>query len=130
MELKLKRIDYTQESTIGELFVNGKFECFTLEDVERKDKIYGKTAIPKGIYQVIISFSPRFKTYMPLLLNVPNFLGVRIHTGNNAKNTEGCILVGKSKGKDVISNSRMAYNSLLEKLKIAEKKEKIILTIE
>ena len=84
MKLLLKRLHKTQNSTIGELYVDGKFECYTLEDVERKEKIYAKTAIPKGTYQVIINMSNRFKKLMPLLLNVPNFEGVRIHTGNYA----------------------------------------------
>jgi hypothetical protein len=93
-------------------------------------KIYGKTAIPKGRYEVVISWSNRFKKFMPLLLNVQNFEGIRIHTGNTAKNTLGCILVGKNKNEDSISNSRIAYEKLFSKLEIASKKEKTFITIQ
>jgi hypothetical protein len=129
MELLLKRLHKTDKSTIGELKVNNTFECYTLEDVEREEKVYGETAIPKGRYEIVISYSNRFKKFMPLLLNVPKFEGIRIHAGNTAKNTLGCILVGKSRGENQISNSRLAYESLFVKLKNASKKEKIFITI-
>ena len=90
MELTLTRTDFTNDSTIGELSVNGKFECFTLEDKVRPVKIKGMTAIPAGAYEVVINFSERFQRPLPLLLNVPNFDGIRIHAGNTAKDTEGC----------------------------------------
>jgi len=127
MELLLKRIKKTDKSTIGELFVNGKFECYTLEDVEREVKIKGKTAIPKGTYKVGISMSNRFKKLLPILENVPNFEGVRIHTGNKPEDTEGCILVGLSKGTDAVWNSRLAFERLFPKM---QKAEKITITIE
>jgi len=127
MELLLKRTKKTDKSTIGELFVNGKFECFTLEDCEREVKIKGKTAIPKGTYKVGISMSNRFKKLLPILENVPNFEGVRIHTGNKPEDTEGCILVGLSKGTDAVWNSRLAFERLFPKM---QKAEKITLTIE
>lgn len=115
-ELKLKRLHRTANSTIGELYLNGKFECYTLEDVEREVKIQNQTAIPKGKYNVIINQSVRFKQLMPLLLNVPNFRGVRIHSGNHKNNTEGCILVGQTRGVDFIGKSRAAYRQLFAKL--------------
>lgn len=130
MKLLLKRLHKTQNSTIGELYVDGKFECYTLEDVERKEKIYAKTAIPKGTYQVIMTMSNRFKKLMPLLLNVPNFEGVRIHTGNYAKDTEGCILLGKTRGIDFIGNSKKAVADFYPKLEAALKVGKVTLTIE
>lgn len=130
MELKLKRLHFTKKSTIGELYINGKFECYTLEDVERKEKVYGETAIDKGTYQVVVTYSNAFKQMMPLLLNVPKFKGIRIHSGNTAKNTLGCILVGQTKSVDFIGNSRLAYKSLFSKIKEASKKEKIYITIE
>ena len=99
------------------LFIDGEFFCYTLEDVVREQKIYGKTAIPYGKYEVVITYSPRFQKNMPLLKNVPNFEGVRIHTGNTANDTEGCILVGKSKGYDFIGGSRNAFNELMERIK-------------
>jgi len=130
MKILIKRLHRTDKSTIGELSIDGAFECYTLEDVERDVKIKSETAIQKGVYKCVITYSNRFKKYMPLLLNVPNFKGIRIHTGNTNNDTEGCILVGNNRGLDFISNSRIAYNNLLEKLKKAEKKEEIIIHIE
>jgi hypothetical protein len=129
MELQIKRTDFSEESTIGELSVNGVFECYTLEDKVRPVKIAGKTAIPSGRYEVIINFSQRFQKQLPLLLNVPNYEGVRIHSGNKAADTEGCILVGETKTENFVGESRWAFNRLFEKLKIASETEKIFLEI-
>ena len=70
--------------TSGTLLVDGEFQCFTLEDEEREIKIKDQTAIPLGTYSVALSLSQRFGKKLPLLLNVPNFQGVRIHSGNYA----------------------------------------------
>jgi hypothetical protein len=129
MELQVKRMEFSEESTIGELWVNGVFECYTLEDKVRPVKIAGKTAIPLGRYEVIINFSQRFQKQLPLLLNVPNYEGVRIHSGNTAANTEGCILVGETKTENFVGESRWAFNRLFEKLKAASETEKIFLEI-
>jgi hypothetical protein len=129
MELQIKRTDFSEESTIGELSVNGVFECYTLEDKVRPVKIAGKTAIPSGRYEVIINFSQRFQKQLPLLLNVPNYEGVRIHSGNTAANTEGCILVGETKTDNFVGESRWAFNRLFEKMKVAAETEKISLEI-
>jgi uncharacterized protein DUF5675 len=117
MELVLTRKIRSANSTIGEMTVDGKFECFTLEDIERDVKVHGKTAIPKGRYELTITMSARFKKELPLLINVPNYEGVRIHSGNKAEDTEGCILVGQTKSADFIGNSRLAFDSLFKKLK-------------
>ena len=118
IELVLIRKIYSHKSTIGELFIDNSLFCNTLEDVVRKVKIYGETAIPSGRYEVVINFSKRFKCNMPLLLNVPNFEGIRIHPGNNKDNTEGCILLGNynKKKPDWISKSKDTYYSFLNKL--------------
>ena len=141
MKLTLKRKVFTNNSTIGELFIDDVFECFTLEDVDRgltatmpiaeidKTKVHSLTAIPYGEYEVVITFSNRFKCLMPLLVDVKGFAGVRIHTGNKAVDTEGCILVGKTKGLDFIGNSREEYAILFKKLSEAASKEKVHLTI-
>lgn len=139
MKLELNRILKTDEFTIGELFIDGKHFCDTLEDKVRplpkecpntpkgiackcSEKIYGKTAVPAGTYEVKLTYSNRFKQIMPELLNVPHFLGIRIHKGNSSKDTEGCILVGTWDDKeDWISNSKAAYDKLMAKLK--EEKE-------
>ena len=120
MQLTLKRLHKTDTSTIGELLIDGIFECYTLEDVERPVKIKAETAIPKGTYNVIINMSNRFKRLMPLLLKVPNFEGVRIHAGNTNHDTEGCILVGQTRNKNFIGQSRKAYEKLFKKMQAAE----------
>lgn len=119
MRLYLKRNIYTDLSTIGELSIDGVFECYTLEDTCRRVKIEGKTAIPSGAYQIIINHSQRFNRDLPLLLNVPNFEGIRIHPGNTDKDTHGCILVGQAHATDFISNSVAAFDALFPKIKKA-----------
>lgn len=141
MELQLTRTERTEESTIGHLHISGVHECFILEDKDRglkQDmelntikslKVYGKTCIPSGRYEVAITFSNRFKKYLPLLLNVPGFEGIRIHPGNVAANTEGCLLPGDAKQINMVTNSRVAFNRLFSKMKAVEKKEKIFIEI-
>ena len=132
MKLVLDREQRDEDVTIGSLSLNGAFECYVLEDPVRPDgvKIYGETAIPAGRYAVDITFSPRFKVQMPLLLNVDGYLGVRIHPGNTADDTEGCLLVGMDRKLKSIGRSRLAYNALFEKLDAAKKRgERIDLEI-
>ena len=126
MELLLQRDASSLTCTIGSLFVDGLFECYTLEDVVRVDdpntlpdegeKVYGETAIPAGRYQVVLDYSTRFKCEMPHLLDVPGFAGIRIHPGNTDADTLGCILVGAIKQAEALSNSRIAYNHLFNHL--------------
>lgn len=142
MELNLNRTTKTEQSTIGELSVNGTFECFILEDVDRglrqdmtlaqiqSMKIHSQTAIPVGRYEIAITFSNKFQKYLPLLLSVPGFEGIRIHPGNIPANTEGCLLPGTTKGENVVTESRKAFTQLFAKLKAVEKKEKIFITIQ
>ena len=134
MELKLNRIFLGSSATIGELLVNDKHLCDTLEDRVRPEgeKVYGKTAIPEGTYEVKLTHSPRFKKTLPEILNVPNFSGIRIHTGNSSKNTEGCILVGTWDGEkeDWVGNSRIAFDELMALLEEAtNNKEKVTITV-
>lgn len=119
MKLVLEREPSTVHSTPGRLFVDGVFECFTLEDVVRPAKVYGQTAVPPGSYRVVLTMSPRFKRVLPLLLEVPDFTGVRIHPGNTDKDTEGCVLVGQTRSRDFVGNSRAAFNTLFTKLQAA-----------
>ena len=104
--------------TIGELLVDGAWFCFTLEDVERPEKIPGETAIPAGRYKVIITHSQRFDRELPLLVDVPGFTGIRIHAGNTDADTRGCILVGKRTLENAIGESRAALDDLMEKLRV------------
>jgi hypothetical protein len=129
MEILLRRYIFTDVSTIGDLIINDDWFCFTLEDPVRPVKIAGETAIPMGQYEVIVNFSNRFQRMMPLLLNVPHYEGVRIHPGNSASDTEGCILLGENKGVDVVSNSRAAFNDFFTLLTEALKTAKVWITI-
>jgi len=129
MELRVERTDFSETSTIGKLYVDDQFECYTLEDKVRPVKIKGKTAIPAGRYEVIVNFSQRFGRMLPLFLNVPNFEGVRIHPGNTAADTEGCILVGETKDAEFIGQSKLAFDGLFNKLKATSETEKIFIEI-
>jgi len=120
MQLRLDRIQIDPDVTIGSLAIDGTWQCWTLEDVVRPKavKVPGQTAIPFGRYRVIITPSPRFGRELPLLIDVPFFSGVRIHPGNTAADTEGCILVGTERGADgkSITRSRQAFDNLFIKL--------------
>ncbi len=130
MILRLERIRQTPERTFGRLYVNGVFECYTLEDTVRTGaKVAGKTAIPVGTYQVSLTESFRFKRVLPLLVDVPNFTGVRMHPGNTEHDTEGCILTGDVILVDRRGGSRRAFERLFAKMEKAAKTEKISIEI-
>lgn len=130
MDLTVVRKIFTSESTIGELLLNGSHECVTLEDPVRDEKIPGGTAIPTGIYDIILAHSPKFGRKMPRIQNVPNFTGVLIHWRNTAADTEGCILVGSSSAKNFIASSRIAFNALYKTLEDAVRNgEKLRITV-
>lgn len=153
MELRLKRIARMETYTIGRLYVDGEYFCDTCEDVDRglrQDmaqsviraiKRKGVTAIPTGRYRVTLEVqSPKFSQkkyersygfcngYLPRLINVPGFDGVLIHVGNSARDTEGCLLVGKNTSVGKVLESRVTFVRLYEKLK--EAKGSIYITIE
>jgi hypothetical protein len=119
MELKLNRIFFAETYTIGKLYIDGKYYCDTLEDVVRPEtapKVQHQTAIPFGHYEVVVTMSNRFKKLLPLLLNVPKFDGIRIHSGNTDSDTSGCILVGENKIKGKLVNSLIHANKLTDML--------------
>ena len=102
--------------------------CDTLEPPVREVKAKSRGgitqkpfAIPEGRYPVVITYSPKFKKWLPLLLNVPQFSGIRIHAGNTPRDTAGCILVGENKQVGQLQNSTLWLNRL--KQKIVEAKE-------
>ncbi len=138
MNLELKRLSFGEDHTIGRLTLDGRFLCYTLEDKVREVigepvsswKVQNQTAIPKGVYPVIITMSARFKTRLPLLMDVPGFSGIRIHTGNSSKDTEGCILVGSTwDGKSGwIGSSKVAFSILLPIIEQAKEPVKITIS--
>ncbi|WP_073346073.1 DUF5675 family protein [Bacteroides congonensis] len=140
MDLKLKRIFRGDKYTIGHLYIDGNYYCDVLEDTDRgltddmseeeikRIKIYGKTAVPKGRYKIEVTYSPKFKRYLPILLNVKGFTGIRIHSGNSAEDTLGCLLVGFNKEKGKVLNSRVTSDKLTALLRNCE--EEIHITIE
>ena len=132
MELKILRKEFTSQSTIGDFLIDGEFYFYVLEDMIREPgvKVPGKTAIPEGRYKVIIDQSTRFRRAMPHVLNVPGFEGIRIHAGNTDKDTEGCPLLGYTKDKDFVGNSRLAFNRFFDILHEALIHEKVYLTVE
>lgn len=138
MRITVKRKYYKETYIIGHLYVDGEFICDTLEDKWRglrsemsvdeikKLKVPGQTAIPSGIYTLEINYSPRFKKLMPQIMYVKGFEGVRIHTGNTDKDTEGCILVGYNTEKGKVLNSRKAYDLLWKRLQQNKDKKMVI----
>ena len=142
MEIQVNRIARKEGYTIGRMSLNGVYFCDTLEDTDRglnatmsldeilAKKVKAQTAIPTGKYDVILTFSPRFKRVLPLLLNVPGYQSIRVHNGNRPDSTEGCLLVGENKAKGQVLNSRATLEKLMSVLLECEKrKEKISITI-
>lgn len=131
MEILVKREYKKKDYTIGKMYINGEYVCDTLEDTDRgltnimtlaeikEVKEYGNTAIPTGRYPIAYTYSARFKKHLPLLLNVPAFEGVRIHSGNTHRDTEGCILLGENKAVGKVLNSRKTMDEFLRILKPA-----------
>lgn len=121
MEIKVIRKIFDDNFTAGELYIDGEYVCDTLELKTRvlntiEDKVPGKTAIPYGNYQVKITYSNRFKKFLPEIMNVSFFDATRLHSGNTIKDTRGCILVGDYVGNGTLAYSRNAMQTIMEKL--------------
>jgi len=142
MKLELKRKALMDTYTIGDLFLNDVFFCNVLEDTVRdlnkdgdldekgEEKVYGQTAIPYGTYTIDLTHSNRFKKILPLLENVKGFEGIRIHPGNTAVDTHGCLLVGNNTEKGMVTDSRKVFEKLMIRLVDAhEMKETITIKI-
>lgn len=124
MKLRLVRENGTDETTLGDLYLDGVWFCHTLEDRDRRlesggVKVRGETAIPLGNYAVSITWSTRFRKPMLHVLAVPQFEGIRIHAGNTQFDTEGCILLGEDVDRDVLVHSRVAVDRLFSEVSAA-----------
>ena len=119
MKITVVRKTFDELCTMGEMSVDGDFECFTLEPPNQPDidPVAPKGCIPAGEYPVTITFSGHFQRDMPLVNNVPDFTEIRIHPGNVPSNTEGCCLVGETQGRDQILQSVAAFEPLFAKIK-------------
>lgn len=131
IELLLKREILTDTYTEGKLYINGEYFCDTIEDKVRvlnnkEDKVYGKTAIPYGEYIVKLTYSNKMKRILPILLDVPYFTGIRIHSGNTAEDSLGCILVGVKLKDGYIIKSKDTEKKLLDRLKDNDIKIRIV----
>lgn len=140
MKLLLKRKFKGEKYTIGDLYIDGEFFCNTIEDKVRelpekcpntpkwimckcKEKVMHETAIPAGTYKVTLGESPKFKRILPVIHNVPHFLGILIHTGNTEEHSSGCIIVGKNTAKGKVLHSKVTMAALMEKLEKADEIE-------
>jgi len=129
MTLKLVRKYRKEKYTIGKLYVDGVYFCDVIEDRDRgledtmglaeimSKKRYGETAIPYGTYKVEITYSPKYKRMMPEVKNVKGFSGIRIHSGNTAEDTLGCLIVGKNTQVGMVTESRKTYSKLFALMK-------------
>lgn len=128
MNIKIIRKYKKDSYTIGNLYINGVWFCNTLEDKDRGlkqtdtiedikiKKVYGQTAIPIGTYKVALTYSPKFKRTLPYVNDVKGFEGIRIHSGNTATDTQGCILVGLNNVVGKVTNSRNTLDELIRKI--------------
>lgn len=131
MEIVVWRKYRKQGYTIGRMYIDGKFFCNTLEDTDRglaqymsvseimSAKLYGETAIPVGDYKISRTYSPRFRRLVPQVMNVKGFAGVRIHAGNTAADTEGCLILGDNTQPGKVLNSRKRVTEFETRLQVA-----------
>lgn len=142
MNILVNRIAKRDTYTIGKVYINDQYFCDSIEDKDRgltdsmseteitSKKVYGETAIPTGTYTVTLTYSNKFKKVLPSINNVKGFSGIRIHSGNTAKDSLGCILVGQNKEVGKVLNSRVTFDKLFAKLQEASSKgEKVTITI-
>ena len=142
MELRLERKYRSNNYCIDKLYINGKYFSDALEDPDRgltdsmsleeikKIKIKGNTCIPYGTYNVIITYSPRFKRNLPLINNVKGFDGIRVHNGNTPQDSSGCVLLGFNKIKGQVIDSKVTVNKFIDIVqKALNKGEKVTIEI-
>lgn len=143
MEIILERKYRNAESTEGNLYINGKWFCHTIEDVVRAKpgewkkqlKIYAQTAIPYGRYRVKVTWSPKFKRLLTAILDVPDFIGIRIHSGTSEKSSAGCVIIsdkaddGPNGDRNRLIKDNKAMNDLCDLVLKAQKTEMVCIEI-
>ena len=138
MELILKRIAKRKSYTIGKLYIKEEgaptYFCDTLEPTWRDYahgayKMKGCSAIPEGRYPVVVTWSPKFRQWLPLLLHVPKFEGIRIHAGNTSCDTEGCILLGENREVGKVLHSRRYVSQLKRRLAMRPEGEPVFINV-
>lgn len=147
VNVELRTVAQNNKYTIGKLYIDGKYYCDTIEDTVRdlpekcpytvkgqvckcKEKVYAKTAIPAGIYEIKMTYSNKFKRILPLLMDVPHFIGIRIHRGNTEVDSAGCIIIGENKVKGKVINSTQYEVDIVKKFnEYVQEGKKILITI-
>lgn len=115
-----------ENATLGRMYLDNVFFCHTCEDDDRfleggvTEKIHGRTAIPRGRYRLITSFSNRFQRVLPLVVDVPSFTGVRIHGGNRAEDSHGCILAGKVRTATGVAQCADSVSRIIDQIDSGE----------
>ena len=112
MNLTLERRFYTAQSTEGQMLVDGQFLCYTLELPFSDGQPGG--AIPEGTFSVMVTESPKFGRPMPLIVGIPDRSEIRIHWGNTAEDTEGCVILGRTQSPNFVGESRLAFDAFWE----------------
>jgi hypothetical protein len=138
MKITIKTIYKGENYIISNMYLNGVFFTNTIEDKIRdlnndgdlndpgEEKVYGKTAIPKGIYTLILNYSPKFKRILPRILNVPHFDGILIHNGVDENSSAGCLILGDNKIKGQVTNSKKRLEEFITKLLDSGDKKHVI----
>ena len=148
MEIRVRRIALKDTYTIGKMYIDGEYFCDCCEDrvrdLSKEAKVPNKTAIPYGTYEITLDVkSPKYSDfnkypwakeydgYIPRLTNVPLFLGVLIHPGDDEQDTAGCLLCGENKVVGKVINSTKTFQRLMNEHLIPAKNrgEKIYITI-
>lgn len=124
MKLTLQRYLFAEDYTMGLLYIDDIYFCDTIEDKFRGNdlkgkKVYGETCIPYGVYTVKITWSPKHKRYLPQIMDVPYFDGIRFDVANTAKDVLGCVAVGIKSENGRVLQSRKTHNALMRRLETA-----------
>lgn len=147
MKIQVKRVARKSTYTIGKVTIDGKYFCDSLEDTDRGvtqvmpftstggangywvapdggiiQKVYGKTAIPTGLYDACSYYWDKHKSYVVLLKRVSGFTGILIHNGTTADHSEGCILLGKNNIVGRLDGNRMYMDALAARVMACEKR--------